>query len=172
MTNSSINCNTAQCLIGDDKYQYFTPPQERKKVPTLADDIIWSFYNSFLHSVHHTNKMCVSHSIVSNSLQPHGLYPARLFCPWDSPGKNTGVDCCSLLQRIFLTQGLNLVLLRSRQILYHLSYREDLKFKLPGNHKRLCHPRPPLFLTILQRCQHLNLKCSNITYVLTWSFLF
>ena len=26
-------------------------------------------------------------------------------CPWGSPGKNTGVDCHALLQRIFLTQG-------------------------------------------------------------------
>ena len=28
-----------------------------------------------------------------DSLRPHGLWPARLLCPWDSPGKNTGVDC-------------------------------------------------------------------------------
>ena len=27
----------------------------------------------------------VSHSVVSNSLQPHGLLPARLLCPWDFP---------------------------------------------------------------------------------------
>ena len=40
-------------------------------------------------------------------------------------GKNAGVDCHSLLQRIFLTQGSNLGLLHCRQILYHLSYRED-----------------------------------------------
>ena len=38
--------------------------------------------------------------------------------PWDSPGKNTGVDCHSLLQRIFLTHGRNLGLLHCRQILY------------------------------------------------------
>ena len=31
-------------------------------------------------------------SVVSNSSWPHGLQPARLLCPWDSPGKNTGVD--------------------------------------------------------------------------------
>ena len=37
--------------------------------------------------------------------------PARLLCPWDSPGKNTGVGCHALLQGIFLTQGLNLHLL-------------------------------------------------------------
>ena len=35
----------------------------------------------------------------------------RLLCPWDSPGKNIGVDCHALLQGIFLTQGSNLCLL-------------------------------------------------------------
>ena len=37
----------------------------------------------------------------------HGLYPARLLCPWGSPGKNTGVGCRGLLQGIFPTQELN-----------------------------------------------------------------
>ena len=37
----------------------------------------------------------------------HGLWPARLLCPWDSPGKNTGVGCHTLLQGIFPTQGSN-----------------------------------------------------------------
>ena len=40
-----------------------------------------------------------SHSVVSNSVRPHGLEPARLLCPWDSPGQNTGVGSLSLLQR-------------------------------------------------------------------------
>ena len=47
----------------------------------------------------------VSCSIMSNSLQPHGLYPARLLYPWDFPGKNTGVGYYFLLQGIFPTQG-------------------------------------------------------------------
>ena len=34
-------------------------------------------------------------------------YPVRLLCPWDSPGRNTGVGCYFLFQGIFLTQGLN-----------------------------------------------------------------
>ena len=42
-----------------------------------------------------------------------------LLCPWDSPGKNTGVGCHSLLQGIFTTQGSNPCLLFGRQILYH-----------------------------------------------------
>ena len=35
----------------------------------------------------------------------------RLLCPWDFPGKNTGVGCYFLHQGIFLTQGSNLCLL-------------------------------------------------------------
>ena len=51
--------------------------------------------------------------------------PARLLHPWDSPGKNSGVSCHSLLQGIFLTQGLNPGLcLHCRQILYHLAPKE------------------------------------------------
>ena len=38
-------------------------------------------------------------------------------------GKNTGVSCHALLQRIVSTQGSNLGLLHCRQILYHLSYQ-------------------------------------------------
>ena len=37
--------------------------------------------------------------------------PARLLCPLDSPGRNTGVGCCVFLQGIFLTQGLKLCIL-------------------------------------------------------------
>ena len=53
---------------------------------------------------------------VSLSLLPHGLKHARLFCPWNSPGKNTGMGSHSLLQGIFLTQGSNSGLLHCRQI--------------------------------------------------------
>ena len=50
-------------------------------------------------------------SVVPNSMRPHGLQPARLLCPWDSLGKNTGVGCHDLLQQIFPTQGSNSCLL-------------------------------------------------------------
>ena len=39
----------------------------------------------------------LSCSIVSDSLRPHALQPARVLCPWDSPGKNTGVGCHAFL---------------------------------------------------------------------------
>ena len=44
---------------------------------------------------------------MSNSLRPHGLWPASLLYPWNSPGKNTRAGCHFLLQVIFLTQGSN-----------------------------------------------------------------
>ena len=44
-------------------------------------------------------------------------------CPWNSPGKNTGVGCLFLLQGIFSTQGSNPGFPHCRQILYHLSHQ-------------------------------------------------
>ena len=41
---------------------------------------------------------CQVASFVSDSVQPHRQQPARLPCPWDSPGKNNGVGCHFLLQ--------------------------------------------------------------------------
>ena len=78
-------------------------------------------YDIYIHTYLHTH----DHSVISDSLQPYELLPARLFSPWNSPGKNPGVSSHSLLQWIFLTQGLNPSLLHCRQILYHLSRQES-----------------------------------------------
>ena len=58
-----------------------------------------------------------SHSVLSDSLQPHGLYS-----PWNSPGQTTGVGSLSLLHGIFPTQELNPGLPCCRRILYQLSH--------------------------------------------------
>ena len=57
-----------------------------------------------------------------------GLQATRLLCPWDFPGKSTGVGCHCLLQRIFLTQGSNPGLPHCRQTLYHLSHQGSPSF--------------------------------------------
>ena len=62
----------------------------------------------------------------SDSLQPHGLYSARLLCPWGSPGKDTGMGCHALLQGIFPTHRLNLCLLHCSRVLYCLSHPGSL----------------------------------------------
>ena len=48
--------------------------------------------------------------LFTQSCPAHGLEPSRLVCPWDSPGKNTGLGCHFLLQGIFLTQEWNVSL--------------------------------------------------------------
>ena len=60
----------------------------------------------------------LSRSLVSDPLRPCGLQPAGLLCPWDSPGKSTGVGFHALLQGIFPTQGSNQGLPHCRGILY------------------------------------------------------
>ena len=59
-----------------------------------------------------------SRSVVSNSLQPNGLYS-----PWNYLGQNSGVSSLSLLQGIFPTQGSNPGLPHYRWILYQLSHQ-------------------------------------------------
>ena len=56
----------------------------------------------------------INHSVVSDSLQLHGLQSARLLWPWGSPSKNTRVGSHGLPQGIFLTQGSNLGLLHQQ----------------------------------------------------------
>ena len=80
----------------------------------------------FIHLAPSMGAVCFITQSHLTLLQPSGLQPARLPCPWDFPGKNTGVGCHFLLQGIFLTQGWNphlLCLLHCRRILYPLSHQ-------------------------------------------------
>ena len=72
----------------------------------------------FPSPMHENGKWKWSRSVMSDSQWPHGLQPTRLLCPWDFPGKNTGVGCHFLLQGIFPTQESNQTLQLGKQILY------------------------------------------------------
>ena len=98
------------------------------------------YVSMLLSSIHPTLSflpLTVSMSLLSMSVSPLKVkvlaaqsFPIlcspmdySLLGPWNSPVKNTGVGCHSLLQRIFLTQGLNPGFLHCRQSLYHLSHQ-------------------------------------------------
>ena len=69
-------------------------PVQGSKIPQAAEQL-------GPHTTHHCCCCCCCccvASVVSNSAQPHRWQPTRLPCPWDSPGKNTGVGCHFLLQ--------------------------------------------------------------------------
>jgi len=65
----------------------------------------------FPSPMHESEKWKWSRSVVYDSQRPHGLQPSRLLCPWDFPGKSTGVGCHCLLHTIV------------HYILYHISHQ-------------------------------------------------
>ena len=65
----------------------------------MAENIGWNILKS---DKIWCQRVSERHSVVSDSLPPHGLNS-----PWISPGQNTGVGSLSLLQGIFPTQGVN-----------------------------------------------------------------
>ena len=58
--------------------------------------------------------VCVHAKLLQScpTLRSYGLQPPRLLCPWDFPGKNTGLGCHAFLREILPTQGSNPCLLR------------------------------------------------------------
>ena len=90
-------------------------------------ETIWSlsFTNNLSIERKETKWSC---SVVSDSLQPHGLCS-----PWNSPGQNTGVGSLSLLQGISPTQGSNPGLRKGEVQVYHAA-------KSPQSCLTLCDP--------------------------------
>ena len=58
----------------------------------------------FPSPMHESEKWKWSHSVMSNSLRPHGLQPTRLLRPWDFPGKSAGVGCHCHYSKLKLTR--------------------------------------------------------------------
>ena len=94
-------------------FQICTFPLSQLKYFRLWNFLLWCGLKTYLHrsqliSLTHTNEpmgsrtyltaAAKSSSVVSDSVRPHRGQPTRLPCPWDSPGKNTGVGCHFLLQ--------------------------------------------------------------------------
>ena len=80
---------------------------------------------------------------VGLALRPHGPQPSGLLCPWDSPGKSTGVGCHALLQGIFPTQGSN------PHCLCHLPWQSGSLPLVPPGVPFSPHPRQHLFVLFL-----------------------
>ena len=102
--------------------------------------------------------MCLVVQLLSHVrlLRPNGLQPARLLCPWDFPGKITGVDCHFLLQGIFPIQESNP---GCRKILYQLSY-EGSPISLSCLHISQCE--------VLFNCLHIENSTRNIKSIRYW----
>ena len=139
---------------------------KKSKLPELFLNSVWIafvtlwtkrdsvFIVSFMSP--NTNAQAFSVSLVTQScltLFDHmDCSPTRLLCAWDSPGKNTGVGCHSLLQGTFQTQGLNSGLLYCRQIVLPseppgkpLRLFAHFKFLYSANSNKIRHSLPSPF---------------------------
>ena len=88
------------------------PYGDRSPMPETLQDLALGISSSLCSSSSFMMLFSLfGRSVTSDSLQLHGLQPARLLCPWHVPGKNTGVGFHFLFQWVFQTQGWDLYLL-------------------------------------------------------------
>ena len=125
-------------------------PHHEVRVKGQMESLYFLLAGSTMHA-------CSVTSVVSNSLRPYGLQPARLIWPRDSPGKNTGMGCHSLPQGDLPNPGIQsrlLRLLHFRWILHCLSHRGS-----PGSTLLQCDS---MVATRGQTCDHLqsNRNCN------------
>ena len=99
------------------KKQQLEQDMEQQAGSKLGKEYVKAVYCHSLYSAYIQSES-ESHSVMSNSLSPHGLYS-----PWNFPGQNTGVGSLFLLQVIFPTQGLNPGLPHYQWILCQLSHK-------------------------------------------------
>ena len=149
-----------------DREAWRAPVQGVSKSWTRLSD--WTELNWTVRTLNPSEaKGCIlSHSVVSLSLWPYGLQPTRLLCPWNFPGKNTGVLCYFLLQGVFPTQGLNPLLL-------HLYWQADsLILSQPGKPptKRLSLSKRIIFVSLVAPYYKKTKQNSTKLYSITLLF--
>ena len=109
----------------------------------------WSGF-PFPSPTHESEKSKWSHSVMSDSLQPHGLQPTRLLHPWDFPGKSTGVGCHCLLQK----KSINSIKWRTYMI------RTYLSIHFFGSILCICGALKSNESKVAQLCPTLSMDCS------------
>ena len=125
----------------------------------------------FPSPMHASEKWKWSHSVVSDSQQPHGLQSTRPLCPWDLPGKSNGVGCHCLLrnglaadvQKDIDSEKVNTLMgFTDRGILWFV-YNQVKAFS-PG---ALCRLHPPLLWPLISQGHDEKLTWAS-SFKFTW----
>ena len=85
----------AQCVIGQ---RILRPPGLHPLQLHPSCTLRGYYREETILALHSPSEAREVASVVSDSVRPHRRQPTRLYRPWDSPGKNTGVGCHFLLQ--------------------------------------------------------------------------
>ena len=113
---------------------------------------------------------------MSDSWWPHGLWPNRLLCPWDSPGKNTGIVAISSSRGSSQPRDWTQVSCIDRQILYHLSHQGSPIFAFAAAAKSLqscptlCDPIDPIGSPVPGILQARTLEWVAISFSKAWKW--
>ena len=97
-----VNCSLFLAVICS--MQDLRSQKERKKSPSLFFQKVVCCAEPLERA--RASARCAVTSVTSDSLRPHALQPARLLCPWGSPGKNNGAGGHALLQGILPDPGM------------------------------------------------------------------
>ena len=88
------------------------------------EDVVCTYIYTYIYIYTHTRVcvcvcvcVCVSCSVVSSSVRPHGWQTTRLLCPWNSPGKNTGMGCHCLLQYTYIYTHNGILVIKKNEIM-------------------------------------------------------
>ena len=93
--------------------------------------------------------------VMSNSLQPRGLQPSRLLCPWDFPGRHTGGGVISFSRGSPRPRNQTRIASIGRQILYTT--------ELPGKPLSILYT-----ISIVYTCQSQSLNSSHPPPLSPW----
>ena len=119
INNRLICAEECSFLVSQDKYG---TPKDEAGVQVQKE--AWESQKT------RTKQTSLGGAIKWKSLSRVWLFATPWTNPWNSQGQNTEVGSCSLLQRIFPTQGSNPGLQHCRQILYQLSHQESPELAL------------------------------------------
>ena len=117
--------------------------------------------------------------VTSDSLRPHGLQPIRLLCPWNFPGKSTGVGCHCLLQLVYRVTSnwdtLTEYIMKSHKMLLteisyvqlDMCYRCEREKLIPFWRKHFKH-LPRSLKTV---CMCVDIKISDLLFITCWNHM-
>ena len=114
--------NEALCPQWNSRPSFLREKPSNRDAPAVFHPGLHAGQGGLLHGSPQSSTCLRKRVSQSTSLQPQAS--RRLLCPWDPPGKNTGVGCHAFLQGIFPTQEQNPCLLLCRQILHRLGHQE------------------------------------------------
>ena len=127
----------------------------------------------FPSPTHESEKWKWSRSVISDSSRPRGLQPTRLLCPWDFPGKSTGVGCHCLkaIKKITMVDAVNCVSQNTGSWYWLLSF-SWFSFYMPTSACSICLCElSPSFSSVHLNCTQRAKELKGVLVIMDQQFI-